>query len=63
MENRICPGLFCRQESGHPSPPTTRAILFVGDGSLQTSAQEISTIIKEKLNVIIFVLNNGGDTI
>ncbi|PWY75194.1 putative pyruvate decarboxylase [Aspergillus sclerotioniger CBS 115572] len=40
-----------------------RAILFIGDGSLQMSVQEISTIIKEKLNVIIFIINNGGYTI
>ncbi|KAJ5633965.1 pyruvate decarboxylase [Penicillium herquei] len=40
-----------------------RAILFIGDGSLQMSVQEISTIIKESLNVIIFVINNDGYTI
>lgn len=42
---------------------TTRAFLFIGDGSLQMSVQEISTMIREKLNVIIFVINNGGYTI
>jgi pyruvate decarboxylase len=41
----------------------TRAILFIGDGSLQMSVQEISTIIRQKLNVIIFVINNEGYTI
>jgi pyruvate decarboxylase len=41
----------------------SRAVLFVGDGSLQMSVQEISTIIKENLDVIIFVINNGGYTI
>ncbi|KAI9926298.1 hypothetical protein MW887_004062 [Aspergillus wentii] len=41
----------------------TRGILFIGDGSLQMSVQEISTIIREKLNVVIFVINNGGYTI
>ncbi|PLB45482.1 pyruvate decarboxylase [Aspergillus steynii IBT 23096] len=40
-----------------------RAILFIGDGSLQMSVQEISTIISEKLNVILFVVNNAGYTI
>ncbi|KAJ5729134.1 pyruvate decarboxylase [Penicillium malachiteum] len=44
-------------------PETHRAILFIGDGSLQMSVQEISTIIKENLNVIIFVINNDGYTI
>lgn len=42
---------------------TTRAFLFIGDGSLQMSVQEISTMIREKLNVVIFVINNGGYTI
>ena len=40
-----------------------RTLLFIGDGSLQMTVQEISTIIKEKLNVVIFVLNNSGYTI
>jgi pyruvate decarboxylase len=40
-----------------------RAVLFIGDGSLQMTAQEISTMIKQKLNVIIFVINNNGYTI
>ncbi|KAF4502327.1 Pyruvate decarboxylase [Fusarium agapanthi] len=40
-----------------------RAVLFIGDGSLQMTAQEISTMIKQGLNVIIFVINNNGYTI
>ncbi|KAI1876692.1 uncharacterized protein JN550_000764 [Neoarthrinium moseri] len=40
-----------------------RAILFMGDGSLQMTAQELSIIIQEKLNVTIFVINNNGYTI
>ncbi|KAJ9139211.1 Pyruvate decarboxylase [Pleurostoma richardsiae] len=40
-----------------------RVILFVGDGSLQMSVQEISTIIKEQLDAVIFVINNDGYTI
>lgn len=40
-----------------------RSFLFVGDGSLQMSVQELSTIIREKLNVIVFVINNDGYTI
>lgn len=39
------------------------AILFIGDGSLQVSIQELSTIVRHKLNAIIFVINNGGYTI
>lgn len=42
-------------------PP--RALLLIGDGSLQMTAQELSTIIREKLNVTIVLLNNDGYTI
>lgn len=37
-----------------------RTILFDGDGNFQVSAQELSTIIRYKLNVTIFIINNGG---
>ncbi|KAI1363533.1 thiamine pyrophosphate enzyme [Xylaria arbuscula] len=40
-----------------------RTILFEGDGSLQLTAQEISTMIRHKLDVIIFVICNDGYTI
>ncbi|KAJ4176689.1 hypothetical protein NW767_015057 [Fusarium falciforme] len=40
-----------------------RTVLFIGDGSVQISVQEISTIIQEKLDMIIFILNNDGYTI
>lgn len=40
-----------------------RSILFVGDGSFQLSAQEISTMMRHQLNPIIFLLNNSGYTI
>ena len=43
--------------------PDSRVITFVGDGAFQTTAQEVSTIIREKLNPIIFVMNNDGYTI
>ena len=42
---------------------SNRTILFIGDGSLQMTVQEISTIIRHNLNVIIVVLNNDGYTI
>ncbi|KAM0344980.1 hypothetical protein ACHAPU_006859 [Fusarium lateritium] len=45
------------------SKKTDRAILFIGDGSLQMTAQEISVMVKEKLNIVIFVINNNGYTI
>ncbi|OJJ85603.1 alpha-keto acid decarboxylase family protein [Aspergillus glaucus CBS 516.65] len=40
-----------------------RTILFVGDGSIQLTLQEVSTIIRNKLNPIIFVICNEGYTI
>lgn len=40
-----------------------RTILFIGDGSFQMTVQEISTMIRHNLNVIIVVLNNQGYTI
>ncbi|KAG6292825.1 hypothetical protein E4U09_003255 [Claviceps aff. purpurea] len=40
-----------------------RTILFVGDGSFQLTAQEVSTMIRHRLPVIIFVICNEGFTI
>lgn len=40
-----------------------RVVLFVGDGSLQLTVQEISTMIRWGLTPYIFVLNNSGYTI
>ena len=42
-------------------PP--RTILLVGDGSFQMTVQELGTIIREKLNVLIVLINNAGYTI
>lgn len=43
--------------------PHRRHVLFIGDGSIQLTMQELSTIIRHDLKPIIFVLNNGGYTI
>jgi len=40
-----------------------RTILFIGDGSLQLTVQEISSMIHWGLHPILFVLNNKGYTI
>jgi pyruvate decarboxylase len=40
-----------------------RTILLIGDGSFQMTVQELSTIIHNNLNVVVFVINNGGYTI
>ncbi|TGZ85020.1 pyruvate decarboxylase [Ascodesmis nigricans] len=43
--------------------PERRMVLFVGDGSLQLTVQEIATMIRHGLKPIIFVINNNGYTI
>lgn len=43
--------------------PNKQSILFIGDGSLQVTAQELSTMLKQKVTPLIFVLNNDGYTI
>ncbi|RLV90275.1 Pyruvate decarboxylase [Spathaspora sp. JA1] len=44
--------------------PKKRVILFIGDGSLQLTVQEISTLCKwECNNTYLYVLNNDGYTI
>jgi indolepyruvate decarboxylase len=38
-------------------------VLFVGDGSFQVTAQDLSTYIRNKLKPVIFLINNDGYTI
>ncbi|KAJ5492126.1 Thiamine pyrophosphate enzyme C-terminal TPP-binding [Penicillium expansum] len=45
------------------SRPNGRTILFEGDGSLQMSVQAIGDIIRNRLDITIFVINNNGYTI
>jgi TPP-dependent 2-oxoacid decarboxylase len=40
-----------------------RVIAFIGDGAFQMTGQEISTIIRQGLNPIIFLINNDGYTV
>jgi TPP-dependent 2-oxoacid decarboxylase len=40
-----------------------RPVVFVGDGAFQMTAQEVSTMIRQKANPIIFLMNNDGYTI
>lgn len=40
-----------------------RTVLFEGDGSFQLTAQEVSTMLRHKLDIILFVLCNDGYTI
>lgn len=43
--------------------PEKRVFAFIGDGSFQVTAQEISTMLRNKQKNIIFLINNGGYTI
>lgn len=43
--------------------PDRRQLLFIGDGSLQLTVQELSTILRHGLKPIIFLINNDGYTI
>lgn len=43
--------------------PGRRVILFVGDGSLQLTATEISSMVRWGLKPYLFVLNNDGYTV
>jgi indolepyruvate decarboxylase len=43
--------------------PNRRHLLFIGDGSFQVAAQELSTILRHDHKPVIFLINNGGYTI
>ncbi|WP_156292411.1 alpha-keto acid decarboxylase family protein [Serratia oryzae] len=43
--------------------PARRHLLFIGDGSFQLTAQEVSTLLRCELKPIIFLINNEGYTI
>ncbi|HUN38108.1 MAG TPA: thiamine pyrophosphate-binding protein [Trebonia sp.] len=43
--------------------PERRHLLFVGDGSFQLTAQELSTMLRHDHKPVIFLINNGGYTI
>ncbi|WP_241575334.1 alpha-keto acid decarboxylase family protein [Rosenbergiella nectarea] len=43
--------------------PDQRHLLFIGDGSLQLTVQELSTLLQQRLTPIIFLINNRGYTI
>lgn len=40
-----------------------KTLLIIGDGAFQVTVQEISTIIRENLNIMILIINNGSYTI
>lgn len=55
----VCGATFAAEEMDK----NKRVILFIGDGSLQLTVQEISTMIRWNLHPYLFILNNDGYTI
>lgn len=43
--------------------PERRQLLFIGDGSIQLTVQELSTILRHELKPVVFLINNDGYTI
>lgn len=43
--------------------PHRKVIVMIGDGSFQVTVQEVSQMVRLKLPVILFLINNGGYTI
>ncbi|MEI7728763.1 MAG: thiamine pyrophosphate-binding protein [Verrucomicrobiota bacterium] len=43
--------------------PARQTILFIGDGSFQVTCQDLSTMIRNQLKPVIFLINNDGYTI
>ena len=61
VAQRERPPLGTPNEKPTDHPP--RTVLLIGDGSFQMTAQELATVIREKLNVVVFLINNKGYTI
>ena len=65
----ISPAFYCSMGLAIPgalglqvAKPNIRPVVLVGDGAFQMSISELSTILRLKLNPIVFVLNNHGYT-
>ena len=52
----------CVANQEKPESERGRVILFEGDGSFQVSAQELGTIIRYRLPLVVFLINNDGYT-
>jgi len=48
---------------GELSKTLGRSILWTGDGSLQLTAQAVATMLRNNVDLILFVINNDGYTI
>ncbi|KAI1773745.1 pyruvate decarboxylase [Hypoxylon cercidicola] len=58
-----CQGAALATQDERGQGKARRTILFEGDGSFQLTAQEVSTMIRHRLDVILFVICNDGYTI
>ncbi|KAJ5155592.1 Pyruvate decarboxylase [Penicillium capsulatum] len=54
---------LAKRELNKSTGAKNQTVLIIGDGSLQMTAQEISVMIKNKLDILIFIVNNEGYTI
>jgi len=52
-----------REEGATTGVGAGRTILLEGDGSFHMTAQELSTIIRNKIEMTIFLVNNDGYTV
>ena len=66
----ICQAFYCSLGFSLPgalgvglADRSRRAVVFAGDGAVQMTAQELSTLVRQRLNSIVFVMNNRGYTI
>lgn len=66
----ICQAFYCSIGFTIPgalgvglAEPARRPIVFVGDGAFQMTAQELSTVIREGVAPVIFLMNNRGYTV
>lgn len=65
----ISPAFYCSMGPAIPgalavglAKPDVRPVVLVGDGAFQMSVSELSSLLENKLNPIVFVLNNKGYT-
>jgi indolepyruvate decarboxylase len=66
----ICQAFYCSIGFTVPgalgvglADPSRRPIVFVGDGAFQMTAQELSTVAREGVPAVIFLMNNRGYTV
>ena len=64
---QICSGAFASMGVAVPqsigcscAAPERQILVVTGDGSIELNIQELKTISQNKLNIKVFVLNNGG---